>query len=1239
MATDNPFLKAVGASGTKAGSNPFLDAANGVKKKDSSILGGLKQAAGGALGNVLQTLSAPQQAIFKPIQGIRKTIQGEGWDETWKGLRGGLGESLSFMAGVTAPGAGNTFLNKMAGDDISFTDTIGAKKLPFGLETAGGILTDPLTYLTLGVGGAAKSALQTGAKAGLKSITDDVAKVGLKKVVAQNPAAKGALESAFRDAATSAGARNVEKTVAKNMKALTRAQGGVGFKVPFGRNFQAVSGDTLSKTPILAPAGRAAKAGIKDSRLGVATADRFKVGARAARDLDVGADSAAEARTVVSEAASGASKKIADSQTEWAAAVRATEKRGLKYTVEQDTLVREALEAGPDARAALLAAEPRLAPVLEAADRIRKAIGDDQFKAGVIGRDYTEAHARLVGKVDEGLETAGRLGDEHTTIAGQAKQAASNSRQATATAEKLRAQNRTAGASVKKTEGALARTAKEIAEAEAKVGDSSYKKFLAEEVKAAREALEIGRPLPGVTKSWDLASDPTLMKRAADRAASEGMASPRLQTLRAKGLKQGEELQAAKAARETTKGQISELQKLASGARKAAVTQAGEAGRLGARAAKSRRELNKLGDALADMPEGVAGLKDPDTYMRRLLTPAAKKLLRGAKGREMRASITGPSTGIGSAAQGAVIQRKIAQGYTAKSINDAIELIRTGKKGLVDQELLDDKDFMAIANRLAESKKAVKLFDEGTAVPLMARQAEAARAVSTANAIKGLKEITGEANRPILLDAADRTARMQTDEGFKRYVKIDVPGMGEYYVPPGLQEEMKQAFWTLQPDTVTGALKAANKWQAFWKTYATAMLPGGVPFAMRNMRSNFYLNMLDGIPPTSKAYARAAGTMRQAHKIAKGDEFAEDIARLGLDDVLRREMGDKADLLFEAQKRGILDKSFFDIDFEDFAQTAKELGVRGATPEKNVGMRAGKFLFSTKGQMAQKGRGLNQMVEHHARLSNFMHNVERLGSLDEAAAHTKAALFDYSALTPFEQKIMKNVIPFYTFMRKNIPNQYKSAINDPRFLTTPEHVMGDELTVGAPEDAPDYMKRGNARMPAAQGLMGALGLGGLVSSSDRPLAAAADVVDPIASLITAGAKGAGLTQAGSGEPAGWAPFFRSVDEAVGGPIPGLLRYLQEEGAGKSDFTGGTLPDATDNRVRRALDALVPGLGRSLRVSGTANSAVGGPEDKRGKDASMSELLRFLTGLRMDDVGTAAGGGRASTKKDNPFLKK
>ena len=72
----------------------------------------------------------------------------------------------------------------------------------------------------------------------------------------------------------------------------------------------------------------------------------------------------------------------------------------------------------------------------------------------------------------------------------------------------------------------------------------------------------------------------------------------------------------------------------------------------------------------------------------------------------------------------------------------------------------------------------------------------------------------------------------------------------------------------------------------------------------------------------------------------------------------------------------------------------------------------------------------NQGVENAARLGLFIDGLEKGMSPSEAAMRVKKYLFDYSDLTETEKKI-RQVVPFYAWMRKNIPLQVEALITTP----------------------------------------------------------------------------------------------------------------------------------------------------------------------------------------------------------------
>jgi hypothetical protein len=77
------------------------------------------------------------------------------------------------------------------------------------------------------------------------------------------------------------------------------------------------------------------------------------------------------------------------------------------------------------------------------------------------------------------------------------------------------------------------------------------------------------------------------------------------------------------------------------------------------------------------------------------------------------------------------------------------------------------------------------------------------------------------------------------------------------------------------------------------------------------------------------------------------------------------------------------------------------------------------------------GRRVGNAVEEQARILDFMVNLRKTGDVNLAARRTKQFLFDYQNLTQFERKVMRRIIPFYTFTRKNLELQTKTLFSAP----------------------------------------------------------------------------------------------------------------------------------------------------------------------------------------------------------------
>ena len=74
------------------------------------------------------------------------------------------------------------------------------------------------------------------------------------------------------------------------------------------------------------------------------------------------------------------------------------------------------------------------------------------------------------------------------------------------------------------------------------------------------------------------------------------------------------------------------------------------------------------------------------------------------------------------------------------------------------------------------------------------------------------------------------------------------------------------------------------------------------------------------------------------------------------------------------------------------------------------------------------------VTENYVRMAAFISGARRYGISDGGTAAgylTKALQFDYADLSDFERNVMKNIIPFYTWTRRNLPLQFFALLNQP----------------------------------------------------------------------------------------------------------------------------------------------------------------------------------------------------------------
>lgn len=348
---------------------------------------------------------------------------------------------------------------------------------------------------------------------------------------------------------------------------------------------------------------------------------------------------------------------------------------------------------------------------------------------------------------------------------------------------------------------------------------------------------------------------------------------------------------------------------------------------------------------------------------------------------------------------------KVGDSKEIKSLKDKIKEQRQEfdilKKSGVDNDILNVKsrDIDRMVTKLAEKLRGDGVELTRKAVTPMEANAAFGKQVFKEDAVESLYaklSQTGRINKrkEFILQAAEKFGKpIRKGEvipaGYREVKGIDdLKGFAFERPIAEALETVYEPFTKL--DSVSGFLDAYDKALNFWKKTATYINPA---FHTRNMVSNHWQMWLAGVRnpfDMVKGYETMA-KIPIARRTSKSIEKAIGPKELGY--------------YKEFVEDGLGGTGYFTGDIK---QTLKpqNLWFEG-------GSKAGAFL------------------EDSAKYAVYRAKRKAGWAPEKASAHVRKFMFDYSELTPFEQKVMKRFIPFYTWQRKNIPLQVAMLIDQP----------------------------------------------------------------------------------------------------------------------------------------------------------------------------------------------------------------
>jgi hypothetical protein len=240
-----------------------------------------------------------------------------------------------------------------------------------------------------------------------------------------------------------------------------------------------------------------------------------------------------------------------------------------------------------------------------------------------------------------------------------------------------------------------------------------------------------------------------------------------------------------------------------------------------------------------------------------------------------------------------------------------------------------------------------------------------------------------------------------------------------------------------------------------WKYAVTVLIPRHY---INNFIGNAFNNGLVGVD--RQAYKQSADLLVKFSK--KPNEMTDA----------------EKEIISEAYDRGVIGQGFT----ADFVRDNPF-----AMPENTAQKIAQKMEKSAYVRMARK---VGELTDDYTRMALFLYTKRVTGSYDIAANTVRKYLFNYHELTQADKFVRATMMPFWTWMKNNIPLQLQQILRQPRYYTAIANIR--DATFDDSEDYPTYVKEGYVNWHS---------LGGI-----RPLSIPmADInlpFDPVKSFVT-----------------------------------------------------------------------------------------------------------------------------------------
>jgi hypothetical protein len=252
--------------------------------------------------------------------------------------------------------------------------------------------------------------------------------------------------------------------------------------------------------------------------------------------------------------------------------------------------------------------------------------------------------------------------------------------------------------------------------------------------------------------------------------------------------------------------------------------------------------------------------------------------------------------------------------------------------------------------------------------------------------------------------------------------RIDHPYISEYYFTddicrqlPRLVKDWSVGDWNSQSNSKL--VRLYDRVLSMWKAGVTIYRPG---HHIRNMIGDVYLGWMDGVNSV-RPYVLAARVQRTLKDSYSDLQDVDRLVQLG---VMGKQYGTPmpGEVLFR-------NKSGVEFTADQIAAVAHQKGLleHARTLEDIIDLGEGSKFKPFGGRVQAVARGASELQAHNARLAHFIDkviksrgaNLEKI--FEDASRRARKWHPTGLDLTDFERRVMRRIIPFYSWIRKSTP--------------------------------------------------------------------------------------------------------------------------------------------------------------------------------------------------------------------------